>query len=172
MSENYKIISKFIKDISGETPDIETYIFVKDYISKYQLNIEINSKPLKTQIIEINTMLKFHDTSENKKKSHFEMTFTTVIKLNDEIKDKKILQKIILCDVQKDVYPEIEKSLLNLLHTSGYPNINVPMGFIDNVPVGVSFFGSKWSEPTLIEIAYAYEQQTNHRKPPKYIPTD
>ena len=123
MSENYKIISKFIKDISGETPDIETYIFVKDYISKYQLNIEINSKPLKTQIIEINTMLKFHDTSENKKKSHFEMTFTTVIKLNDEIKDKKILQKIILCDVQKDVYPEIEKSLLNLLHTSGYPNI-------------------------------------------------
>jgi len=123
MSENYKIISKFIKDISGETPDIETYIFVKDYISKYQLNIEINSKPLKTQIIEINTMLKFHDNSENKKKSHFEMTFTTVIKLNDEIKDKKILQKIILCDVQKDVYPEIEKSLLNLLHTSGYPNI-------------------------------------------------
>ena len=123
MSDNYKIISKFIKDISGETPDIETYIFVKDYISKYQLNIEINSKPLKTQIIEINTMLKFHDTSENKKKSHFEMTFTTVIKLNDEIKDKKILQKIILCDVQKDVYPEIEKSLLNLLHTSGYPNI-------------------------------------------------
>ena len=123
MSDNYKIMSKFIKDISGETPDIETYIFVKDYISKYQLNIEINSKPLKTQIIEINTMLKFHDTSENKKKSHFEMTFTTVIKLNDEIKDKKILQKIILCDVQKDVYPEIEKSLLNLLHTSGYPNI-------------------------------------------------
>ncbi len=123
MSENYKIMSKFIKDISGETPDIETYIFVRDYISKYQLNIEINSKPLKTQIIEINTMLKFHDSSENKKKSHFEMTFTTVIKLNDEIKDKKVLEKIILCDVQKDVYPEIEKSLLNLLHSSGYPNI-------------------------------------------------
>ena len=123
MNENYKIMSKFIKDISGETPDIETYIFVRDYISKYQLNIEINSKPLKTQIIEINTMLKFHDSSENKKKSHFEMTFTTVIKLNDEIKDKKVLEKIILCDVQKDVYPEIEKSLLNLLHSSGYPNI-------------------------------------------------
>ncbi len=123
MTENYKIMSKFIKDISGETPNIETYIFVRDYISKYQLNIEINSKPLKTQIIEINTMLKFHDPSENKKKSHFEMTFTTVIKLNDEIKDKKILEKIILCDVQKDVYPEIEKSLLNLLHSSGYPNI-------------------------------------------------
>ena len=123
MSENYKIMSKFIKDVSGETPDIETYLYVKDLISKYQLNIEINSKPLKVQIIEINTLLKFHDITESKKKSHFEMTYTTVIKLNEEIKDKKILQKIILCDVQKEIYPELEKALLNLLHTSGYPNI-------------------------------------------------
>ncbi len=123
MSENYKIMSKFIKDISGETPDVETYLYVKDFISKYQLNIEINSKPLKTQIIEINTLLKFHDITESKKKSHFEMTYTSVIKLNEEIKDKKVLQKIILCDVQKEIYPELEKALLNLLHTSGYPNI-------------------------------------------------
>ncbi len=123
MNENYKIVSKFIKDISGETPDVETYLYVKDFIPKYQLNIEINSKPLKTQIIEVNTLLKFHDTSESKKKSHFEMTYTSVIKLNKEIKDKKILQRIILCDVQKEIYPELEKALLNLLHTSGYPNI-------------------------------------------------
>ena len=123
MNENYKIMSKFIKDISGETPDVETYLYVKDFIPKYQLNIEINSKPLKAQIIEVNTLLKFHDTSESKKKSHFEMTYTSVIKLNEEIKDKKILQKIILCDVQKEIYPELEKALLNLLHTSGYPNI-------------------------------------------------
>ena len=123
MNENYKIMSKFIKDISGETPDLETYLFVKDFISKYQLNIEINSKPLKAQIIEVNTLLKFHDISESKKKSHFELTYTSVIKLNEEIKDKKILQKIILCDVQKEIYPELEKALLNLLHTSGYPNI-------------------------------------------------
>ena len=123
MSENYKIMFKFIKDISGETPDAETYIYAKDYISKYQLNIEINSKPLKPQIIEVNTLLKFNDNTESKKKAHFEMTYTTIVKLNNEIKDKKILQKIILCDVQKDVYPEIEKALLSLLHTSGYPNI-------------------------------------------------
>ena len=123
MSENYKIMSKYIKDISGETPNIETYLYVKDYISKYQLNIDINSKPLKAQIIEINTLLKFHDDSESKKKSHFEITYSTVIKLDKEIKDKNILQKIILCDVQKDVYPEMEKALLNLLHTSGYPEI-------------------------------------------------
>ena len=123
MSENYKIMFKFIKDISGETPDVETYIYAKDYISKYQLNIQINSKPLKPKIIEVNTVLKFNDNTDSKKKAHFEMTYTTVVKLNDDIKDKNILQKIILCDVQKDVYPEIEKSLLNLLHTSGYPNI-------------------------------------------------
>ena len=116
-------MSKYIKDISGETPDIETYFYVKDYISKYQLNIDINSKPLKAQIIEINTLLKFHDNSESKKKSHFEITYSTVIKLDKEIKDKNILQKIVLCDVQKEVYPEMEKALLNLLHTSGYPEI-------------------------------------------------
>ena len=123
MSENYKIVSKFIKDISGETPDVETYLYVKDFIPKYQLNIEINSKPLKAQIIEVNTLLKFHDTSKSKKRSHFELTYTSVIKLTKEIKDKNVLKKIILCEVQKEIYPEMEKALLNLLHTSGYPNI-------------------------------------------------
>ena len=123
MKENYKIIGKFIKDISGETPDIETYLYVKDYISKYQLNIEIKSKALKNQIIEINTLMKFQDTSESKRKSYFEMTYTTIIKLIKEIKDKSILQKIILCDVQKEMYPEMESALLNLLRMSGYENL-------------------------------------------------
>ena len=123
MTENYKIMSKFIKDISGETPDFETYMYVKDFISKYQLNIEINSKPLKAQIIEVNTLLKFYDNQESKKKSYFEMTYTTIIKLQDEVKDKNIIQKIVLCDVQKEVFPEIEKALLSLLHTSGYPDV-------------------------------------------------
>ena len=108
MSENYKIISKFIKDISGETSDVETYLYVKDYISKYQMNIEITSKALKSQIIEINTILKFHDNSESKKKSHFELTYAIIIRLEKEIKEKKVLQKIILCDVQKD--------MLSLIH--------------------------------------------------------
>ena len=123
MNENYRILSKFIKDISGETPDVETYLYVKDYISKYQMNIEINSKALKTQIIEINTILKFHDNSESKKKSHFELTYATIIKLEKEIKEKKVLQKIILCDVQKEMYSEMEEALLNLLKMSGFPNI-------------------------------------------------
>ena len=116
-------MSKFIKDISGETPDLETYLYVKDFISKYQLNIEINSKPLKAQIIEVNTLLKFHDSNESKKKSHFEITYTSIVKLQEGVKDKNIVQKIILCDVQKEVFPEIEKALLSLLHTSGYPDV-------------------------------------------------
>ena len=123
MTESYKIMSKFIKDISGETPDFETYMYVKDFISKYQLNIEINSRPLKAQIIEVNTLLKFYDSQESKKKSYFEMTYTSIIKLQDEVKDKNIVQKIVLCDVQKEVFPEIEKALLSLLHTSGYPDV-------------------------------------------------
>ncbi len=123
MSENYKIMSKFIKDISGETPNFETYLYVKDFISRYQLNIEIISKALKAQVIEVDTILKFHDNNESKKKSHFEMTYTSIIKLDEKVKDKNIVQKIVLCDVQKEVFPEIEKALLSLLHISGYPNV-------------------------------------------------
>ena len=123
MTKKYKILGKYIKDMSSETPDIETYIFVRDYISKYQLNIDINSKALKNKMIEINTILKFEDKQNNKKKSYFEINYSTIIKVEEEIKEKKDLEKIILCDVQTEIYPELEKSLLNLLHDSGYPNV-------------------------------------------------
>jgi len=123
MKENYKILGRYIKDMSSETPDIETYIFVSDHISKYQLGIDINSKALKDKMIEINTLMKFEDKEGNKKKSHFEINFSTIIKVGEEIKEKKDLEKIILCDVQIKIYPDLEKSLLDLLHNSGYPGI-------------------------------------------------
>ena len=123
MTKKYKILSNYIKDMSSETPDIETYIFVKDYISKYQLNIEINSKAVKNKMIEVNTILKFEDKQNNKKKSYFEMNYSTIVEIDDEIKEKNDLEKIILCDVQIDIYPELEKSFLNLLHNSGYPDV-------------------------------------------------
>ena len=123
MTKNYKILGKYIKDVSGETPDIETYIFVKDQISKYQLNIDITSRPLKNKMIEVETLLKFADKEESKKKSYFEINFATVVKIDDKIKEKKELEKIILCDVQIEIYPDLEKSLLDLLHNSGYPSI-------------------------------------------------
>ncbi len=123
MNENYKILGKYIKDMSSETPDIETFLFVKDVISKYQLNIDINSKALKNKLIEINTTLKFEDKEANEKKAYFEIVFATIVRVGEGVKEKKDLQKIILCDVQKEIYPDMETAFLNLLHNSGYPDI-------------------------------------------------
>ena len=123
MTEKFKILGKYIKDLSSETPDAETYIYVRDIISKYQLDIDINSKALKNKMIEINTRCRFHDKNESKKKSFFEIIYSTIVKINEEIKDKKELEKIILCDVQIEIYPSLEKALLDLLHNSGYPGI-------------------------------------------------
>jgi preprotein translocase subunit SecB len=123
MTEKYKILGKYIKDMSSETSDIETYLFVRDHIDKYQLGIDINSKPLKNKHIEINTTLKYEDKDNSEKKSYFEIVFATIIKVDDEVKNKKELEKIILCDVQTKIYEDLEKSLLDLLHNSGYPGI-------------------------------------------------
>ena len=124
MTENYKILEKYVKDMSSETPNLETYLFVKDQIARYQLHIDIKTKPLKNNLIETNTIFRFEDKNGSKKKSYFEIIYATVIKINENIKKKEELEKIILCDVQKEIYPELEKTLLNLLHNSGYPNIN------------------------------------------------
>ena len=123
MTERYKILLKFIKDISSETPDIETYLYVKEKITKYKLKVDINSKPLKNKMVEVNTCLKFEDNGEDKKKSYFEILYSSVIKINEEIQDKKELEKIILCDVQNKIYPDLEKAFLNLLSDSGYKGI-------------------------------------------------
>ena len=123
MKKNYKILAKYIKDMSSETPNAETYLFVKDNISKYQLGINISSEAIKTRLIEVNTNLKFTDKENNKLKSHFEISYITIVKVDEEIKDKNILQKIILCEVQKDIYEDLEKSMIGLLHNSGYPAV-------------------------------------------------
>ena len=123
MIEKYKILAKYIKDMSSETADAETYVFVKDNISKYQLNININSKALKNKMVEVNTILKFEDVEENKKRSYFEISYATIVRINDEVKEKKELEKILLCDVQIEIYSDLEKSLLDLIHNSGYPGI-------------------------------------------------
>jgi len=123
MTEKYKILGKYIKDLSSETKDVETYLYVRDNISKYQLGIDITSKALKNKMIEVCTTFKFEDKEQNEKKSYFEIVFATIVRVNDSIQDKKELEKIILCDVQIEIYPDLEKSLLNLLHDSGYPGI-------------------------------------------------
>ena len=123
MSEKFKILSSYIKDLSSETPDVESFLYTKDNISKYELDIDINSKPLKNKLIEINTSLKFQDKQRLDKKSYFEVVYSSIIKIGDDVKEKKELQKIILCDVQNEIYPKLEKILLNLISDSGYPGI-------------------------------------------------
>ena len=123
MTEKYKIVAKYIKDMSSETPNIETFIFVQDNITKYNLSIDITSQALKNKFIQIDITLKFEDKEPNERKSHFEMIFATVIKLEEEIKEKKELEKIILCDVPQKIYPDLERIFLNLLHNSGHPEI-------------------------------------------------
>ena len=123
MTENFKIIGSFIKDMSSETPDAQTFIFVRDRISKYQLKIDINSKAVKNGIIEVNTILKFTDQPEILKKSHFEIIYTTIVKIDEKVSEKNEMEKIVLCDVPNKIYPTLEKIFLNLLTDSGYPGI-------------------------------------------------
>ena len=123
MTEKFKILGQYIKDMSSETPDVETFLFVRERISKYQLDIDIKSNAIKNKMIEVNTTFKFIDKEESKKKSHFEIIFATIVKVSEDVKTKEELEKIILCDLQVKIYPKLEKSLLNLLHTSGYSEI-------------------------------------------------
>ena len=123
MKNKFKILGKYIKDMSSETKNAETYIYVKDNILNYQLKIDINSTPLKNKMIQVNTILKFEDKNDSKHKSYFEMSYATILKIDDEINEKKELEKIILCDVQLKIYPDLEKSFLNMLHNSGYPGV-------------------------------------------------
>ena len=123
MSEKYKILSGYVKDLSSETPNVESYLFTKDNISKYELDIDINSKPLKDKLIEVNTTLKFQDKSQTEKKSYFEVVYSSIVKIGEDIKEKKELQKIILCDIQNEIFPKLEKVLINMITDSGYPGV-------------------------------------------------
>jgi len=140
MTENFKILTEFVKDISVETPDVQTYMFVKDAISKYHLDISVASKALKNKLIEVNTTLKFEDKELNQKKSHFEMTYTSIVKIDDEVKNEEELKKILLCDVQNKISSNMQKIFLNMLHDSGYPEVK---------------FGKK------IDFDKLYKEQTN-----------
>ncbi len=125
MENKFKIITEYVKDMSSETPNIETYLFVKEKILKYNLSIEINSTPLKNSMVEINTKFIFSDPENSDKKSYFEILYSTVIKLEENIKDKKEIEKIILVDVQNEIYPNLEKTFLDTIRNSGYKNLNI-----------------------------------------------
>ena len=123
MSEKFKILTQFVKDMSSETPDVETYLYVKEYLKNYNLNIDITTKPLKGRMIEVNTKLSYMDKGKSKNKSYFEINYASIIKIDEQIKDRKVIEKIILCDVQKEIYPNVEKIFISLLSNSGFPGI-------------------------------------------------
>ena len=125
MTKSYEIILKYIKDLSVEIPNAETFVFSREYITKYSLGINITTNPLKNEMIEIITKLTYKDPSENKKKSFFEILFSTVIKINDKSLKKEELEKVILCDVQNEVYPELERIFLGIIRDSGFPDLKL-----------------------------------------------
>ena len=125
MTEKFKILANYIKDLSSETADVETYLFVKENISKYHLDIDITSKALKNKLIEVNTTLKFHDKDANDKKSYYEIIYASIIRVNDDVKEKKDLEKIILCEVPTKIYPKLETAFLNLVNNSGHPDVKL-----------------------------------------------
>ena len=125
MNEKFKILTNFIKDMSSETPDVQAYLFVKENISKYNLNINITSKPLKNKMIEVSTILNFEDKNLNEKRSNFEIVYISIIKIDESVKDKKELEKIIICDLQNKIYPKIEKIFLNVLDLSGFSGVKI-----------------------------------------------
>ena len=120
----FEILAEFVKDISSETKDVQTFLFVKDYISKYKLTIDINSLPSKNKMIEVSTTLKFEDKENNEKKSYFELVYASLIKIDENIKEKGELEKIILCDVQKQIQPNIEKVFTDLINNSGFKGVS------------------------------------------------
>ena len=125
MQEKFKIFAEFIKDLSSETKDLETYIHVKENLKNYNLNIEISSKPLKNRFIEVNTKLTYKDKNESQNKSFFEITYASIVKVDEKIDDRKEIEKIILCDVQNKIYKNLEKAFINLLSDSGYPGVKI-----------------------------------------------
>ncbi len=125
MIKKYTILTEFAKDVSCETPDVETYLQTKDNILKYNLTLDINSKFLKNKMVEINIISKFHETNLQKKKSNFEITYTAIVRIDENITDKKDMEKIILSDVPSEIYPRLEDLFITLVNKSGFPEVKI-----------------------------------------------
>tara|TARA_B100001769_G_C22061453_1_gene570899 strand:+ start:351 stop:770 length:420 start_codon:yes stop_codon:yes gene_type:complete len=124
MKIKHEILLKYIKDLSVETPDAESLIAARDNITKYSLKLDLSSKILKNNMIEIDTKLTYED-KKNKKKTYFEMIYSTVVKIKEEKPNPEDIKKFILCDLQIQIYPQIEKSFLEILKLSGFPHLKL-----------------------------------------------
>ena len=123
MEKKYRILGEFIKDISAETRDVESYIYTKENISKFKLFIDISTKPLKNKMAEVSITTKFKEADDNQKNSYFEMIYAVIVKIDEDVNTKEVLEPIFLKEVPTEVYPKIERIFLDLLNHSGYPNV-------------------------------------------------
>ncbi len=123
MEKKYRILGEFIKDISAKTKDVESYIYTKENISKFKLFIDISTKPLKNKMAEVSITTKFKEADDNQKNSYFEMIYAVIVKIDEDVNTKEVLEPIFLKEVPTEVYPKIEKIFLDLLNHSGYPNV-------------------------------------------------
>ncbi len=124
MTIKHTIVLSYIKDLSIETPDVESLISARDNISKYSLKLDLTSNALKNKMIEVNTKLTYDDKI-NKKKTYFEMIYATVVRIEEEKPNIEEVKKFILCDLQIQIYPQIEKSFIEILRFSGFPNLKL-----------------------------------------------
>ena len=125
MTKKYKILTEFAKDISYETPDVETYLQTKDNILKYNLTLDINSKILKNKMIEVNIISKFQEANLERKKSNFEITYAAIFRIDENVTDEKEIKKIVLSDVPNEIYPRLEDLFITLVNKSGFPEIKI-----------------------------------------------
>ena len=122
---SYNIISKFIKDISFEIPNVRTFVMLEKEISKYNLNFDIKSKPFKENIIEVNTILSLVPNQDVKHKNLTEINLTTLISIEKKLKDKKELEKIILIKLPTEIYPTLYETFIYLFSQAGVKNITI-----------------------------------------------
>jgi preprotein translocase subunit SecB len=125
MKKKYKILAEFAKDVSNETPDVETYLQTKDNILKYNLTLDINSKFLKNKMIEVNIISKFQEINLEKKKSNFEITYAAIVRIDESVKDEKEMEQIVLSDVPNEIYPRLEDLFISLINKSGFPEVKI-----------------------------------------------
>ena len=125
MTKNYKILTSYVKNISSKINNAESYIFLKDNIPKYSLGIDINSIPLKNNMAEVDIKLNFSNKSEIDQKAYFEMTHSTVVRVEESAVNKDDLKKIFLSEVPTEMYPEIEKKFFEIVKSIGYPDIKL-----------------------------------------------
>ena len=122
---NYKIISKFIKDISFEIPNTQTFLMIEKEILNYSLNFDVSSKPFKENIIEVNTILKLSPNQNVKHKMLTEINMTALVRVEKNSQNKGELEKIILVKIPTEVYPILYETFLFLYKQAGLKNVKV-----------------------------------------------